>query len=279
MVFSGPGSPSYALRIWAGTPVPAILAAKLRRRRPDHGSAASITLGRFALPVYEVYKVGADPFWLDGLDILGAQGIAAVVVPHWNNAEGGTHDTSRCWLGARRFTALAGRLPPGVVVLGIDEHTAGVSTSTPAASRWRARAPSPARRRSRPPCWGRVRRLPLRLGRRPRRPRCLAPAPASPAPGAAAFETAFAAALETGDCGAALDAILSLEDAHQAWEPAAAAAAHDALRAMATRFAAAMAGAAPDDAARAGAVEALLGVRTRARDEGAGRTPTPSAAP
>ncbi|MBV9933619.1 MAG: hypothetical protein JO367_04900, partial [Actinobacteria bacterium] len=44
-VFAGPGSPSYALRQWADTPVPSLLAAKLR----DGGcvtfaSAAALTL-------------------------------------------------------------------------------------------------------------------------------------------------------------------------------------------------------------------------------------------
>ena len=34
------------------------------------GSAAAVTLGGFAVPVYEVYKVGADPEWVEGLDLL-----------------------------------------------------------------------------------------------------------------------------------------------------------------------------------------------------------------
>ena len=126
VVFAGPGSPSYALRVWQETPVPGILRAKLAGGALTMASAASITLGRFSLPVYEIYKVGADPFWLPGLDILGEQAIPAVVVPHWNNAEGGTHDTSRCWLGLRRFAGLVAELPPGLVILGVDEHTAVV---------------------------------------------------------------------------------------------------------------------------------------------------------
>jgi hypothetical protein len=267
VVFSGPGSPTYARRVWAGTPVAAILKDKLEAGALTMASAASITLGRFALPVYEVYKVGADPAWLDGLDILGAAGIPAVVVPHWNNAEGGTHDTSRCWLGARRFEALAARLPAGIVVLGVDEHTAAILD--PAAGRlevagkgtvtWRSSAVSAV--------LGPGDTMPLPASAPP-----AAPPPGDAAPPAAArtdgYEAAFDAALVRGDPGAALDAILSLEDAHEAWEGPAAAAAHDALRAMATRFAAAMAGAARDEASRAGAVEALLGVRSRARDEG-----------
>ena len=69
----GPGSPSYALRQWTGTAVPELLAAKLR----DGGcvtlaSAAAVGLGVCSLPVYEVYKVGEAPRWLEGLDLLSA---------------------------------------------------------------------------------------------------------------------------------------------------------------------------------------------------------------
>ena len=58
-VMAGPGSPSYALRQWAGGPIPDALAAKLA----DGGiltmaSAAALTVGVVTIPVYEVYKVG-----------------------------------------------------------------------------------------------------------------------------------------------------------------------------------------------------------------------------
>jgi hypothetical protein len=124
-VFSGPGSPSYALRQWQGTAVPDLLAEKLR----DGGclvfaSAAAATLGVLALPVYEIYKVGADPYWLDGLNLVADIGINAVVVPHYNNAEGGTHDTRHCYMGDRRLRILEESLPAGAFVLGVDEHTA-----------------------------------------------------------------------------------------------------------------------------------------------------------
>jgi hypothetical protein len=126
-VFTGPGSPTYALRQWRGTALPGLLADKLR----DGGclvfsSAAAATLGVLALPVYEVYKVGADPHWLDGLDVLAGFGINAVVIPHYNNAEGGTHDTRHCYMGDRRLRILESSLPDGVFVLGVDEHTACV---------------------------------------------------------------------------------------------------------------------------------------------------------
>jgi hypothetical protein len=126
-VFAGPGSPSYALRQWTGTAVPELLAAKLR----DGGcvtlaSAAAVGLGVCSLPVYEVYKVGEAPRWLDGLDLLSATGLRAAVVPHYNNAEGGTHDTRYCYMGERRLRILEDLLPDGVDILGVDEHTAAI---------------------------------------------------------------------------------------------------------------------------------------------------------
>jgi hypothetical protein len=76
-----------------------------------------------SLPVYEIYKVGQAPYWEDGLDLLAQVGLRATVVPHFNNAEGGTHDTSCCWVGRRRLAALRSDVPD-LPVLGIDEHTA-----------------------------------------------------------------------------------------------------------------------------------------------------------
>lgn len=268
VVFSGPGSPTYARRVWAATPAAAIFEDKVRAGALTMASAASITLGRFSLPVYEIYKVGADPAWLDGLDILGTAGIPAVVVPHWNNAEGGTHDTSRCWLGMRRFEALAARLPPGIAVLGVDEHTAAILDLTAGRLEVAGKGTVTWRSAGRSAVLEPGDAMPLPAGAAPAAPSPGdATPPAAPAP-PDAYEAAFDAALRDGDPGAALDAILALEDAHEAWQGPAAAAAHDTLRAMATRFASAMAGAARDEAARAGAVEALLGVRSRARDEG-----------
>ncbi len=125
-VMAGPGSPSYALRQWVGGPVPAALADRVR----DGGiltmaSAAALTLGAVTVPVYEIYKVGADPGWLPGLDILGpATGLRAAVVPHFDNAEGGNHDTRFCYMGERRLRILEDQLPPGMFILGVDSHTA-----------------------------------------------------------------------------------------------------------------------------------------------------------
>ena len=125
-VMAGPGSPSYALRQWAGTGIPDALGEKLSTGGIlTMASAAALTLGAVSIPVYEIYKVGDDPTWLEGLDLLGAAtGLRAAVVPHYDNAEGGTHDTRFCYMGERRLRMLEAMLPDGVFVLGVDSHTA-----------------------------------------------------------------------------------------------------------------------------------------------------------
>jgi cyanophycinase-like exopeptidase len=124
-VFSGPGSPSYTLRQWRGTEIPRLLAEKLERGGcVTLASAAAITLGVVSLPVYEIYKVGEPVRWLDGLDLLSVAGITAAVITHWDNAEGGTHDTRFCYMGESRLTQLEVLLPEGAAILGVDEHTA-----------------------------------------------------------------------------------------------------------------------------------------------------------
>ncbi|MDF9816197.1 hypothetical protein [Streptomyces sp. SPB162] len=125
-VFCGPGSPSYALRRWREQGWGQALADRVRRGRgvTVMASAAACTVGRAALPVYEVYKAGHPPVWLNGLDLLGGLGISVAVIPHYDNAEGGTHDTRFCYLGETRLAALEGHLPGDSAVLGIDEHTA-----------------------------------------------------------------------------------------------------------------------------------------------------------
>src|SRR5450756_936149 len=71
----------------------------------------------------DVYKrqVGEEPRWVDGLDLLGRlTGITAAVVPHYDNAEGATHDTRFCYLGERRLTRLEADLPAECGVLGLS---------------------------------------------------------------------------------------------------------------------------------------------------------------
>jgi len=124
-VFSGPGSPTYALRQWRGTLVPAVLAEKLALGGAvTFASAAALALGAVSVPVYEVYKVGEDARWIEGLDLLGPLGLPVALIAHYDNAEGGTHDTRYSYLGEERLAGLEDELPEGVFVLGVDEHTA-----------------------------------------------------------------------------------------------------------------------------------------------------------
>ena len=126
-VFAGPGSPSYALRVWQETGVAAHLETVLERGALVLASAAALTVGSHTVAVYEIYKVGADPTWLPGLDILGRHtGFNAAVIPHFDNTEGANHDTRFCYMGERRLAILEAQLPPETFILGVDEHT-GVS--------------------------------------------------------------------------------------------------------------------------------------------------------
>lgn len=124
-VLIGPGSPTYTVRQLKETPVPALLSAMVTRGGClTVASAAALTMGIHTLPVYEIYKVGEELHWVEGLNTLGHLGLNLVVIPHWNNAEGGNHDTRFCYMGKKRFQALESMLPAGSTILGLDEHTA-----------------------------------------------------------------------------------------------------------------------------------------------------------
>jgi cyanophycinase-like exopeptidase len=127
-VFAGPGSPTYALRHWRKTPIPDLLADKLTRSGTIcFASAAALTLGSHAIPVYEIYKAGVDPHWVQALDLVARlTGLPAVVIPHYNNTEGGHHDTRYCYLGEQRLSKMEAELPGESFILGVDEHTAVV---------------------------------------------------------------------------------------------------------------------------------------------------------
>lgn len=123
-ILIGPGSPTYAVSQWLGTPIPKILIQRIEAGAClVAASAAALTVGNFTLPVYEIYKVGQGLHWVEGLHLLEHFGFSLVVIPHWNNAEGGTHDTRFCYMGEPRFRHLESLLPPDVSILGLDEHT------------------------------------------------------------------------------------------------------------------------------------------------------------
>ncbi len=128
VALTGPGSPTYAIRHLQGSLCWDYM--RVGNRMGQHlflSSAATVAVGALSLPVYEIYKVGMDLHWQEGLDLFGAFGLSLIVIPHWNNASGGASlDTSRCYMGRERFERLLALLPSGPewVVLGIDENTA-----------------------------------------------------------------------------------------------------------------------------------------------------------
>jgi hypothetical protein len=230
-VFAGPGSPTYALRQWAGTDVPDLLADKLA-----HGgcvvfaSAAALTLGRYTVPVYEIYKVGADPVWAAGLDLLGALGPDVAVIPHYDNAEGGNHDTRFCYLGERRLAALEAQLPDTGWVLGVDEHTGCLIDLDAGTATVVGNGVVTVRRAGRSEVVAGGETLPLgalvdlAFGKRA----AGVPLPPPPGPTAAAaptalhaeirrLETEFDAAVGALDVDAAVRAVLELDDTLVAW--------------------------------------------------------------
>lgn len=125
MIFMGPGSPSYLARQLQGTLAWDIIRARHRQGATlVFASAATISVGQWVLPVYEIYKVGEDVHVKDGLGFFSDFGMHISFIPHWNNAEGGVDlDTSRCFVGMERFKQWCDLLPPQNTTLGLDEHT------------------------------------------------------------------------------------------------------------------------------------------------------------
>jgi hypothetical protein len=237
-VFAGPGSPSYALARWNAVSLGEILTERIRRGRgvTVMASAAACTVGRAALPVYEIYKAGHAPCWLEGLDLLGELGLPVAVIPHYDNAEGGTHDTRYCYLGEPRLAALERDLPADCAVLGIDEHTAVLFDLTRAQVRVWGHGVMTIRRLGVSTLIPAGTALPLEQlralvhGTATVEPAEQATAPAPRAPGAstdegratlqeavASAEQRFNAALALADGAAMVEAILDLESTIAAW--------------------------------------------------------------
>ncbi|MDQ3896386.1 MAG: hypothetical protein M3326_03880 [Actinomycetota bacterium] len=230
-VFAGPGSPSYALAQWSASQVPAVLAQKLRTGGcVTFASAAACTLGPFALPVYEIYKVGDRLRWVEGLNLMGAElGLPAVVVPHFNNAEGGNHDTRYCYMGERRLSLLEAQLPPEVFILGVDEHTACIFDLDAGTAAVTGLGSVTVRHQGRmsPAASGTTLRIADLVGLAA--DKVVAAAPAPPAVGARPgtadplagdvdrYEQAFDAALAAGDGPAAVKVALELDDLLHDW--------------------------------------------------------------
>jgi hypothetical protein len=125
MIFMGPGSPTYAIRQLEGTLAWDVIRARHRLGATlIFASAATISVGAHALPVYEIYKVGLDVHAVDGLNYFKDFGVHLSFTPHWNNAEGGADlDTSRCFVGMDRYDEWCDLVPVENTTLGLDEHT------------------------------------------------------------------------------------------------------------------------------------------------------------
>jgi cyanophycinase-like exopeptidase len=125
MIFMGPGSPTYAIRHLKDTLTWNVIRARHRLGATlVFASAATISIGAHALPVYEIYKVGQDVHVVDGLNLFADFGLHVSFIPHWNNAEGGVDlDTSRCFIGMDRFAEWCGLVPAENETIGLDEHT------------------------------------------------------------------------------------------------------------------------------------------------------------
>ncbi len=125
LIFMGPGSPTYAVRQLKDTLAWDVIRARHRLGATlVFASAATISVGAWILPVYEIYKVGQDVHALPGLDLFSDFNVPLSFIPHWNNAEGGVDlDTSRCFIGMERFVQWCDSLPSDHTIVGLDEHT------------------------------------------------------------------------------------------------------------------------------------------------------------
>lgn len=265
-VFAGPGSPSYALHHWRASGVAWALREKLENGGAlSFASAAAITMGAFAIPVYEIYKGGHDPSWLAGLDVLSAAGLRAALVPHFDNSEGGAHDTRFCYVGERRFLELEAQLPDDAWVIGVDENTA--LTIDLDAELAEVKGPGVVTVRQS----GNSRRLEpgsqFSLAK-------LRPAGGGPAgagrhgPGRRPAGKSVAEALDRRDMPAAVDAMLELEKAASGDDGGASEEARHGLRSALVRVGELAARDRTDNLRVDILVRALLGLRGRARDAG-----------
>jgi hypothetical protein len=288
-VFSGPGSPTYALGVWENSNLCDVLGDKLAGGGcVTFASAAAATLGAVTVPVYEIYKVGTTPYWAVGLDLLAQIGLRAAVIPHYNNTEGGTHDTRYCYLGERRLHVLESMLDADTVVLGVDEHTAVLFDLDEDTARVLGRAALTLRRQGVSTVFTSGATVAIEelravaAGGRPAR--SLASAQPSttgttrPAPSLRAeaerLEAIFDNALKARDVTAAVTAVLELEQAIVDWsadteEMDGTEAPRAMLRRMVTRLAElAVLGARDPREAVAPLVEALIELREQAREQG-----------
>ena len=236
------------------------------------------------MPVYEIYKAGVTPAWEPGLNLVEqATGLPAVVIPHYDNAEGGHHDTRYCYLGERRLSALERDLPDESFVLGVDEHTAVELDLAAGTATVVGNGRLTVRRHGRSVVYPSGSVLDLDdlakgTGGAPARPAGPAEGSREPAPAADTAslraDTAFDAALAARDVDGCVAAILDLEQALLAWSADTLTSdegdhARASLRRMVLRLGELASVGARDPADVVGPyVQALLDLRARARSAG-----------
>jgi hypothetical protein len=235
-LFAGPGSPTYSIQQWANTPIRSLLAAKIKTGGViTFASAAALTLGVRTVPVYEIYKVGVDPYWHDGLALLREMGVDASVIPHYDNAEGGSHDTRFCYLGERRLRMLESMMSADEFIIGVDEHTGlvinvdderaeVVGNSTVTLRKGERQVTYAAGEsfslqvlRSPEFAAGSASGSPTRALTSPAEPTTSTIASASLLASVESSRNAFDAAIAVGDADGAVEAVLALESAIRAW--------------------------------------------------------------
>lgn len=239
-LFAGPGSPTYSIQQWSDTPIRNLLASKLK----DGGvvtfaSAAALTLGVRTVPVYEIYKVGVDPYWHDGLALLREIGVNASVIPHYDNAEGGSHDTRFCYLGERRLRVLESVMSADEFIIGVDEHTGLVINLDEERAEVVGNSTVTLRKGDRQVTFAAGESFALQVLRSPEFAagstssssarssapaaeqtsdvRASSPAPTSLLASVESSRAAFDSALAVGDADGAVEAVLTLESAIRAW--------------------------------------------------------------
>jgi hypothetical protein len=122
IIYMGADSPTYAVHqlkdclawsmVWARHRLGATLV---------FACAGTIGVIEFALPDYEIYKVGEDARIFRGLNLFAEFGMSFSLIPNWNNSESGVEvDASRCFVGKDRFKRWCGMVPPGRPIIGLE---------------------------------------------------------------------------------------------------------------------------------------------------------------
>lgn len=125
IIYLGAGSPTYCVKNLKNTTLYNRIIEKIKTGSSlCLSSAATMAFSKYTLPVYEIYKVGEDISWVEGLDFFSEFSESISLIPHFNNNEGGNKtDTKYCYMGEKRFQSLLALLPKKTLLIGIDELT------------------------------------------------------------------------------------------------------------------------------------------------------------